>query len=123
MNETNEVLTNCDGNHVEMLARWCKARAATSNMPDDSPGEAHIYEQIEELSVSLATTPATTLADLIAQIEWFEEDLGMYINGNAAPAHELIFQTLRAGAQHVSADMGKQTEFYWLQRGVKGVDL
>tara|TARA_R110002020_G_scaffold475274_1_gene709352 strand:- start:5733 stop:5918 length:186 start_codon:yes stop_codon:yes gene_type:complete len=55
------------------------------------------------LSVLLASTPATLTADMIAQIEWFKEDLGGYVLGNASPAHDTIFDTISQSAQNIGA--------------------
>jgi hypothetical protein len=80
--------------HVKWLADWYNARDAAVNAPDGSADESCQMEVAQELSVFLATTPATSRAGLVAQIEWFSEDLGVYVLGNASPAHDSIFDTL-----------------------------
>ncbi|MCX7565512.1 hypothetical protein OS189_04030 [Sulfitobacter sp. F26169L] len=50
-------------------------------------------EAAQALSVLLVSTPATTLASMIAQIERPSEDLGQYVIGNAFLAHDQVFDT------------------------------
>ncbi len=37
----------------------------------------------------------------MAQITWFEEDLGDYVKGNASPAHDMIFKTLSKSVMNI----------------------
>lgn len=60
-------------------------------------------EIMEDLSVLLATTPATTQAGLVAQIERFREHLVDYPLGNASPAHDTIFETLSKSRMNIAA--------------------
>ncbi len=92
--------TNKD-QHVKWLADWRKALDASTNATDGSTDECCEMELAQELSVLLATTPATSRAGLVAQIEWFRDDLGGYVFRNALPAHDAIFDTLTKSASSI----------------------
>ncbi|WP_439149400.1 hypothetical protein [Sulfitobacter sp.] len=83
-----------DDQHVQWLADWREARNTAETTLEDSPEDQAVAEALHDRSVRLATTPALSPAGLVAQIEWFKEDLGGYVLGNASPAHDLIFETL-----------------------------
>ncbi|MGJ5621074.1 hypothetical protein [Sulfitobacter sp. MF3-043] len=90
--------------HSEWLVNWRKASEAACDAPDDSEEEAMQHDAAQALSILLATTPATNAQDLIAQIEWFKEDMGQYVFGNAAPAHDKIFDTLLKSVRNIGGE-------------------
>ncbi len=57
------------GAHVQWLADWHEARDTTCDAPDDSAEENQLLDAAQALSILLATTPAKSPADMIAQIE------------------------------------------------------
>ncbi|GIT88485.1 hypothetical protein [Roseobacter sp. OBYS 0001] len=91
----------CGVSHVQWLADWHKARDAAAEATDDTPEETRHMDTAEALSILLASTPATSPEDLIAQIAWFKEDLGQYVLGNASSAHDLIFEALAKGVANI----------------------
>ena len=79
--------------HIQWLSDWRAVRSAGETVRDNSPNEVATMEAEQSLSVLIATTPAMSPDGLVAQIEWFKEDLGGYVLGNASPAHDLILET------------------------------
>lgn len=82
------------GSHADWLEKWHLFRDNECKLIDNCPIANELLEKINQLSVQLATTLATTLKDATAQIEWLKEDLGCYFFGNATPAHDMIFDPL-----------------------------
>ena len=89
--------------HVQWLADWHTAREAIENAPYDCDADAVEMQTQEAMSTLLATIPAASKHDLLAQIEWFKEELGEYVFGNASPAHDMIFDTLKKGVENVKS--------------------
>ena len=99
--QLNAATTTCA--HVKWLADWRNASDAVNASPDDTIEERTQTEAVQALSVLLATTPAATPESLIALIEWFREDLGEHLLGDASPAQDQIFDTLIKSVEHIDA--------------------
>jgi hypothetical protein len=91
------------GRHVQWLVEWKAARDAACDAPDNGDEEKTLMDTAHGLSILLASTSARSTADMIAQIEWFKEDLVWYVLGNASVAHDSIFETLSQSAQNIGA--------------------
>ena len=87
--------------HDLSLAEWHKARDAATDAPDNASEKTQHMDTAQALSILLATIPAKSTNDLVAQIEWFKEEMGDFVIGNATPAHDLIFETLAKGVQNI----------------------
>ena len=87
--------------HTEWLADWRAACRTYNDTPDNPKTDEEQSDVIHDLGVRMATEPASTLADLKAQIEWFEEDLGDYVKDNVSPEYRQIFDTLKFGVERV----------------------
>lgn len=88
--------------HTKWLADWRKACEAHNDSPDCPKGDEEQSKAIYDLTVRLATTPALIPADLKAQIEWFEDDLGEYVKGSVCSELGKIFDTLKIGVENLS---------------------
>jgi hypothetical protein len=93
---------SASGAHVQWLTEWRAARDAACESEDGTPDEEVHFEIAEFLSIKLATIPATTPADTLAQIAWFKEDLGDHVFNNRATEHDKIFDTLLKSVQNIS---------------------
>ena len=93
---------NSTDQHTTWLNEWRTAMDAEKSAPDNSTKEKDLFNTAEALSKLIATTPATTLEGMAAQLAWFKEDLGGYIFGNAAPEHDQIFDTLQNSAANIA---------------------
>ncbi|ABG31101.1 hypothetical protein CEP88_17255 [Roseobacter denitrificans] len=91
----------CGVSHVQWLADWHKARDAAAEASDDTPEETEHMDTAEALSILLASTPATSPENLIAQIAWFKEDLGDFVLGNTLPDHDMIFEASSKGVANI----------------------
>lgn len=90
------------GGHVQWLAEWRAARKSGMLLENVTPDEQVQVEIMNSLSIKLATIPATTPADTLAQITWFKEDLGDDMFDNGATEHDKIFDTLSKSVQNIS---------------------
>jgi hypothetical protein len=84
------------GRAVQWRVEWHAARDGACDALDNGDEEKTLMDTAHGLSVLLASTPASSTADMIAQIEWFKEDLGAYVLGIASPAHDTISQSAQS---------------------------
>lgn len=88
--------------HVKWLEAWHTARDGYSEAGEDTLEGKALYVEYDMLALLLATTPAQTSEDMVAQIEWLKEDLGDHIIGSVSEPYKSVFDVLIKSAQQLS---------------------
>jgi hypothetical protein len=88
--------------HVKWPDAGRSAREGYSEAGDDTPEEKALYVGYDMLALLLATTPAQTSEDMVAQIEWLKEDLGDHIIGSVSEPSQSVFDVLIKSAHPLS---------------------